>query len=131
MAHSAYNVEIMERLFRRFRHVDPTDESSGIRALSTFNQLIVMRERLQAGLSARLLALKVEMDKNFGTAFLDMETSYLRGERGEARSLCSHRGVAAEPRGLLPRSLVRVRQDEHASSRHRHGVMDIAGHAAL
>lgn len=87
---SGYSVETIERLFRRFRQVDPTDTASNgssMQAVSATNQLLVIRERLQAGLSARLLELKTEMDKEFGTAFVDME-SYLRTEKG-ARS-CSH-----------------------------------------
>ena len=83
-------METIERLFRRFRQVDPTDTASNgssMQAVSATNQLLVIRERLQAGLSARLLELKTEMDKEFGTAFVDME-SYLRTEKGE-RS-CSH-----------------------------------------
>lgn len=69
-------------MFRRFRQVDPRNTSaSSIKAVSATNQLVVMRERLQAGLIARLLQLKIEMDKEFGTAFVDME-SYLRTERG-------------------------------------------------
>lgn len=79
---SAYQVETIERLFRRFRQVDPSNTStSSIQAVSATNQLVVMRERLQAGLSGRLLELKAEMDKEFGTAFVDME-SCLRTERG-------------------------------------------------
>lgn len=84
-------METIERLFRRFRQVDTTDTSSNgssIQAVSATNQLLVIRERLQAGLSARLLELKTEMDKEFGTAFVDME-SYLRTEKGarESRSI--------------------------------------------
>lgn len=89
-------METIERLFRRFRQVDPTDTASNgssMQAVSATNQLLVIRERLQAGLSARLLELKMEMDKEFGTAFVDME-SYLRTEKGKAgggRSrFCSH-----------------------------------------
>lgn len=80
---SGYDVETIERLFRRFKSVDTTDtsSSSGVQAVSATNQLLVIRERLQAGLSARLLELKMEMDKEFGTAFVDME-SYLRTEKG-------------------------------------------------
>lgn len=81
---SAYNVETVERLFRRFRQVETGDStgSSAFRAVSSTNQLVTMKARLQAGLSARLLELKAEMDKEFGMAFIDME-SYLRTERGE------------------------------------------------
>lgn len=81
---SAYNVETVERLFRRFRQVETGDStgSSAIRAVSSTNQLVTMKARLQAGLSARLLELKAEMDKEFGMAFVDME-SYLRTEKGE------------------------------------------------
>lgn len=65
--------------------MDTTDTSSSgsssIQAVSATNQLVAIRERLQAGLSARLLELKMEMDKEFGTAFVDME-SYLRTEKG-------------------------------------------------
>lgn len=77
-------METIERLFRRFRQVDTTDTSSNgssIQAVSATNQLVIIRERLQAGLSARLLELKMEMDKEFGTAFVDME-SFLRTEKG-------------------------------------------------
>ena len=56
--------------------------SSAIKAVSSTNQLVTMKSRLQAGLSARLLELKAEMDKEFGMAFVDME-SYLRTEKGE------------------------------------------------
>lgn len=83
--HSAYQVETIERLFRRFRQVDPRNTSAGcIKAVSATNELVVMRERLQAGLTARLLELKTEMDKEFGTAFVDIE-SYLRTEKGIVR----------------------------------------------
>lgn len=62
--------------------MDTTDTSgSSIQAVSATNQLLLIRERLQAGLSSRLLELKMEMDKEFGTAFVDME-SYLRMEKG-------------------------------------------------
>lgn len=82
-SYSAYSVETIERVFRRMRPVDTSDSSSGggIKALSATNQLVGLRQRLNAGLSARLLEMKAEMDKEFGTAFVDME-SYLRTERG-------------------------------------------------
>lgn len=80
--YSAYSVENIERLFRRFRQVDTRDSSNSIQAVSATNQLVTIRARIEAGLSARLLELKTEMDKEFGTAFVDME-SYLRTERGE------------------------------------------------
>ncbi|CAM9386687.1 unnamed protein product [Pylaiella littoralis] len=89
VARSCYNVETVERLFRRFRQVDTSSarssgsgSGSGIQAVSATNQLVAIRERLQAGLSARLLELKMEMDKEFGTAFADME-SFLRTEKGK------------------------------------------------
>lgn len=78
---SAYEVETIERIFRKFGQVDTSDSSKGIQAVSVTNQLVAIRERLQAGLSARLLGLKSEMDNEFGAAFLDME-AYLRTERG-------------------------------------------------
>lgn len=88
---SGYEVETIERLFRRFKSVDTTDtgssSSSSVQAVSATNQLLIIRERLQAGLSARLLELKMEMDKEFGTAFVDME-SYLRTEKGTPVRAC-------------------------------------------
>ncbi|CAM9402933.1 unnamed protein product [Hapterophycus canaliculatus] len=97
VARSGYDVETIERLFRRFRPVDTTDpsSSSSVQAVSATNQLLVIRERLQAGLSARLLELKMEMDKEFGTAFVDME-SYLRTEKDtQAKSDAEHCSACA------------------------------------
>ncbi|CAM9693804.1 unnamed protein product [Ectocarpus sp. 6 AP-2014] len=93
---SAYSVETIERLFRRFRQVDTTDTSgSSIQAVSATNQLLLIRERLQAGLSSRLLELKTKMDKEFGTAFVDME-SYLRMEKDtQAKSDAEHCSACA------------------------------------
>lgn len=96
---SGYSVETIERLFRRFRQVDTADTSSNgssIQAVSATNQLLVIRERLQAGLSARLLELKMEMDKEFGIAFVDME-SYLRTEKGAAQQLARTTNSGALP----------------------------------
>eukprot|EP00752_Nemacystus_decipiens_P014953 g13312.t1 len=98
VARSGYSVETIERLFRRFRQVDPTDTASNgssMQAVSATNQLLVIRDRLQAGLNARLLELKTEMDKEFGTAFVDME-SYLRTEKDtQAKSDAEHCSACA------------------------------------
>ncbi|CAN0094918.1 unnamed protein product, partial [Ectocarpus sp. 13 AM-2016] len=103
---SAYSVETIERLFRRFRQVDTTDTGgSSIQAVSATNQLLLIRERLQAGLSSRLLELKTEMDKEFGTAFVDME-SYLRMEKGEVGC-----GALLYVREILRRALLQVPGD--------------------
>lgn len=83
--------------------MDTTDTSgSSIQAVSATNQLLLIRERLQAGLSSRLLELKTEMDKEFGTAFVDME-SYLRMEKGtmEAWRLLAIRGVLHRARFVI------------------------------
>ncbi|CAM9492294.1 unnamed protein product [Ascophyllum nodosum] len=79
VAVSAYGVERTEQLLRRFRQVDTVDSSNGIVAMSRTNKLVAIRERLQAGVSARLLRLKDEMDKEFGPALADLE-SCLRTE---------------------------------------------------
>ncbi|CAM9373814.1 unnamed protein product [Choristocarpus tenellus] len=76
---SLYDVETIERLFRRFRQVDTSSRDSCMQAMDTVTQLVMMKERVQAGLSTRLLQLKLEMDKEFGTDFVDME-SFLRTE---------------------------------------------------
>lgn len=81
MTGSAHSVESLERLLLRFHHVNPADGSYGTRAASNLCQLVKMRERLQEGLTSRLLELKAEMDKEFGTSFVDIET-YLRAEKG-------------------------------------------------
>ncbi|CAM9627449.1 unnamed protein product [Scytosiphon promiscuus] len=97
VARSGYDVETIERLSRRFKPVDTTDisSSSSVQAVSATNQLLVIRDRLQAGLSARLLELKMEMDKEFGTAFVDME-SYLRTEKDtQAKSDAEHCSACA------------------------------------
>lgn len=81
---SAYSVEKIERILRRFRLLDTGDSGSRIKTVAATNQLIVIRERLQAGLSTRLLELNKEMDKEFGATFVEME-SYFRTEIGQLK----------------------------------------------